>query len=804
MIRSSAAAIKQFASSIRVLAQNRLLEAAAEKNQAAMANYLQVFYNLDSLPEIVMMAIDQNVKLTLESARDVLDLTHLASLHTDYTNKITGALPVASLSTKSNASTTAGSGSAAPSASGGVTIVQLRIAIRELAHAWSSVIYDRATQVMVFQRVVQKKEDPASHEKFLDVLKRSKAAGPGAGAFLQSGQLLQLFWLRLSAGLMDVCHEKLKSHASIAARVYPYLRRAAIDVVDNVNAWNNNDKQSEHNSASQFMMALQVVGMKERNQLAIDADLFAQSEAVGGMFGSLLWGQFDLLGGVPKGYLSSPTDSEAWASSAVKSKSAAGADHELLEGLRPLKDRYLAYSLERMNMPILQMFPEVEGYTAAVPSRRDLQTLTKAIQSELTTAVIESDIGLVGAICKELVKVVKLMLSKIETMVANSADTRKISLQNNFARTHAQEQNGQLFMLLMQFREILENIPAQAMKSANEGAGSGSDAKAIAQSDALLVDIQHHIDVATAAVDDLAYQIIEGVVSLLAGYAESILLGIHKEGVVQLPVAGKAAMFSGMDSSTDCSLAVQTLTKQLPNMLKSHLLSLNKSPLLDVGLEELALRIAQSYVSIAALTRPVSEQSRLRTAADMAAIEMSLAAFCNMSSIQNCPIVSEYKAFRRLLFQDLTKGKTKAKDTTHMAVPERSVLLSLDFVDDLRPSTLLGYLICCGPTQLPLPHEALNKDISFYIDGLLECSEAMSPATYHQRYVSQVLVSLRALYHSKTNAWKKVRNEKRNWEDVQQSLDVFFQRIAVAEGEQKALMRNWYEAIIDIGSHYFR
>ena len=36
-----------------------------------------------------------------------------------------------------------------------------------------------------------------------------------------------------------------------------------------------------------------------------------------------------------------------------------------------------------------QMFPEVEGYTAAVPSKRDLLTLVKAIQDEVTTAVLE-------------------------------------------------------------------------------------------------------------------------------------------------------------------------------------------------------------------------------------------------------------------------------------------------------------------------------------------------------------------------------------------------------------------------------
>lgn len=175
-----------------------------------------------------------------------------------------------------------------------------------------------------------------------------------------------------------------------------------------------------------------------------------------------------------------------------------------------------------------------------------------------------------------------------------------------------------------------------------------------------------------------------------------------------------------------------------------------------------------------------------------------------------------YRAFRRLLFQDLSSsaaaGAAGKKPSTHVSaglkVPDRKVLLQLDFIDDLRPSTLLAYLICCGPNQLPLPHEALGKDVSYYIDGLLDCNNippiAQSPNNHHS-HASPFLQSLRGLYYHKTKeGWKKIKNEKRNWEDVQQALDILFQRISVAEGEHKATMRLWYEAIIDIGSHYFR
>lgn len=67
MISKSITSIKLFGQSLRLLAQDRLLEAIKDKNQAAIANSLQVFYNLDSLPEITLMVIDNMVCILVYS-----------------------------------------------------------------------------------------------------------------------------------------------------------------------------------------------------------------------------------------------------------------------------------------------------------------------------------------------------------------------------------------------------------------------------------------------------------------------------------------------------------------------------------------------------------------------------------------------------------------------------------------------------------------------------------------------------------------------------------------------------------------
>jgi hypothetical protein len=75
------------------------------------------------------------------------------------------------------------------------------------------------------------------------------------------------------------------------------------------------------------------------------------------------------------------------------------------------------------------------------------------------------------------------------------------------------------------------------------------------------------------------------------------------------------------------------------------------------------------------------------------------------------------------------------------------------------------------------------------------------------------LDSIRKLYPAHTTTgtsgtaayseWRNVPAELQSWEAVQAALDVFVQRISVADGAQKVSMRGWYEALQEIGGVYF-
>ena len=185
--------------------------------------------------------------------------------------------------------------------------------------------------------------------------------------------------------------------------------------------------------------------------------------------------------------------------------------------------------------------------------------------------------------------------------------------------------------------------------------------------------------------------------------------------------------------------------------------------------------------------------------------------------------------------------------------------MKLPYIPHLRPSTLLGYLVSCAPAQLPSPYDvstgsgssggsgarvtgagvsavsagsatnpagstsattgAVNtssasagNDFSCYIDMLTDVllaqhvqkSALARPSTSSSSSTALYSAnSVRSLYTENSDEWRQIENEVQSWGLTQQALDVFFQRISVAEGAQKQNMRMWYEAVLDIGSKSF-
>lgn len=268
-----------------------------------------------------------------------------------------------------------------------------------------------------------------------------------------------------------------------------------------------------------------------------------------------------------------------------------------------------------------------------MPSKRDIQALTNAIQSEFSTGLIEGDSGLVHLICREFSKTVRLMLTKIEGMVMHTADTRALSnAAGGFARSHAQQHNANLLHLLVQFKEALQKIPSKVRaagvdastsllasaqsSSASSGnlvtqaAASSSSSSVSAAANASVREMERAVEASVKWIEELAGRhVMDPIVNLLSSYITSVVVGMHKEGVVGGVAASPAAALAASaskaatpstaaytgkvpvnnsqnEATLECSGAVQALAKNLPVLLKAHLLNLPKCEAVTRAAEE--------------------------------------------------------------------------------------------------------------------------------------------------------------------------------------------------------------------------
>ena len=649
MVSEHASRIRQFGQQLRRRAQERLLLALQERDQASVASSLQVFFNLQSLPEIILLAIDATVRHTVEISRTAIDLDavvasypELASIHTT-----TRAAAVAAVM----------GGGGAKASQGQASMSQIRVALREVAHQWATAVHEQAMQIHVLQRVVSKKEDPTTHKRFLEVLKVRVGAGATTttgNQNLASGRLLDLFWERLKDSLQEMATEKIKTQPIASNRIYPYLHRAAVEIVENLAVLSVRDLHRD---------AQGVVGIAALSASQVASAIGASSGAGlaqdGGMFGSLYLPQDELLGliGVTKRRnRNKERDGDRTRDRSGRSSGEAlqGPEQGLVKGLGPMRDRYLVGCFHRIMHPITQMFPEMEGYTAAVPSKRDLLALTKAMQTELVNAAVESEVGLIRSVCREAHKAVQLMATKVEGMIINNPEAQRISPANNFAKTASQEHNVLLVNLLAQLKEALEKMPLQVLKAAQEAPGSSlsaslmaggedlalevtSQASAESTLDGVLAELNGLASASAVTVEELtSRQLLAPMVGLLSTYIKSVLFALPKEGV--------QALGSSKNAEVECSRAVQTVVKQVPELIKLHLACLPKSPLVVEAAEELCLRVMHAYISTASLVRPVTEASRMRTAKDMSALEVMVSTHApGVNLRETCPVVQEFK-----------------------------------------------------------------------------------------------------------------------------------------------------------------
>jgi hypothetical protein len=315
-VAESAGAIKALGQYVRSSSQAVLLTALRDQDQATLSSALQVFFHLRMLPEVTLLAVDDLVRLVAELVKEVVD--------------------VGALSQQSEL----GGGKASKPTAGvkkeGTGPQHLRALLSELSAQFDSILYEYSMRVSALHQLLTHKEDPASRARYIGALQ----SAPQSSAFARHrGNLVRLFWDRLAEALREVFSDKLRAHSAATVRLYPSLRRAAVEVTEAVEA-----SVLARDASSGSRQFADSTSMMELGA----GDVFGSRVVASSMRG-----------------LSGPAgragEAGERASSAAAAREAAGggggvrADDEgqgLLPGLGACRDRYLLETQSRMAAPV--------------------------------------------------------------------------------------------------------------------------------------------------------------------------------------------------------------------------------------------------------------------------------------------------------------------------------------------------------------------------------------------------------------------------------------------------------------------
>lgn len=315
VVAESASELQAFGGYVRAAAQSALLSSLQEQEPASMASALQVFFQLGTLPEAVLMAIDHTVRLVADVLKEVVDVNALASGQGE-----AGGSGKSSGAAKKSAIKLAHSGGVRKESEQQLLTAS---AVREVASNFDGILFDYSQRVLGVQQLLAQKEDPATRTPYLEVLLHQPPPSPFAR---HRGGLVRVFWERLAVSLQEVFNEKLRSQPAVTLRLYPSLRRAAAEVAESVEA----------------ALRRESGRVQRSDELAPEdsgADVFGCRMVAASMQG-------------PRARRRSGEEGAGPSAHAREPEARAGEESGILVGLASCRDRFLLESFGKMTAPV--------------------------------------------------------------------------------------------------------------------------------------------------------------------------------------------------------------------------------------------------------------------------------------------------------------------------------------------------------------------------------------------------------------------------------------------------------------------
>ena len=653
------------------------------------------------------------------------------------------------------------------------------------ASKWSTAISDAASRVWNLHRVLARRNDPVSRKNFLEAVSGSEVPKEFSGAESRlleiqnrnnDGQepittlnrsnfsLFTLFWVQMSIGLGGRIQRLLKydngSLESDVAALYPAVRSTSLSMVTELYDMQMGSLSSSDVAGDTSAMlgsgAPQSFGVMGGSAGLEDSvffggtlggglddgdDYFSKAdEAAGGGFFSVGADAWTHVGSTAVDDAASTSVGNAPATSASSSSTLAvfsssewialqgdlGADG-MSTGLSALQTAFLKESKKRLFAPLEYMFPEavsVDENGVAVPclptlpSRYDLAKLDANIREELSLADPRQgggDFSMAAMISEMVVSMLHEFCVMARRAISDTGDDKIMLDSRSGSVSGSMKHNLNVAGVMSSLATFVRNAPDNTFVNPYRPAQSTQHEEASHSCRMSLLPALKEIDslVNTSILDSLCRALNRQISSTLAR--------MHRGTYLQ----------ESADPTSQSSFVQIYLTDQYDNIANTYLSQLPKEYAVTVA-STVATYSIYSFVSNAALLRPLGESSRLRLTQDLADFELALEQLVfkggtslSLSHIAGGKPYAELRAVRQLLYW------TALEDRTLSPAEVAKGLLRDTWVKDLRPSTLFHFLFSFAPALLTSPHHFKRMDAGDYVgmtlvklDGSIEDGEA--------------------------------------------------------------------------------
>ncbi|KAL3793104.1 hypothetical protein HJC23_005606 [Cyclotella cryptica] len=635
-----------------------------------------------------------------------------------------------------------------------------------LSSKWSTAVADAASRVWNLHRVLARRNDAVSRRNFLEVVAEQDVPEEFRAAEIWLEQrmvgsktnfsLFSLFWVQMCIGLGGRIQRLLKydggSLESDVASLYPAVRAASLEMVTELYDVMQMGLSSLEDAAACFSSsggsapAAGVMGgsacLEESVFLGMSGleedDMVSRAdEAAGGFFGGNsadVWthdvdsgfGANASLDARAKsgGAAASPTSTLAVFTSAEWIALQGGKGQDGTMGLLPLQKSFLKESKKRLFAPLEFMFPEavsVDGDGVAqkvlptLPSRYDLAKLDTNIREELSLADPRTgggDLSMSTMISETVVDMLHEFCHAARRAISEVGEDRVVDPRTG-AASEATKHNLRVANVMSTLATFVRSAPENTFVTPYRPAQSPQHEEAShACSVALLPALQEMENLVKSSIlNPLCCALNRRIGNAIAKMHRGIYLSETTD-------VSQASSFVQLHLTDQFDQVANAYLSQLPGDFASIVAS------------TIATFSIYSFVSNAALVRPLGETSRLRLTQDLADFELVLEQFVfkggasSLSQIADGKPYAELRAVRQLLYWNMLEDKTLSP-----AEIAKSLLREV-WVKDFRPSTLFHFLFSFAPNLLSSPHHFKRMDAGEYVgtmvklDGSIEDGEA--------------------------------------------------------------------------------